>query len=419
VSGVPVLNTVNVGTNRTLIYGAKGSNAVPLMLLNTSTTTTVWVGFDQSIMVGSGPVVALTPGSALGFDGTISIYGIASAPVPVAVIPSGSYAPGTITVNGNVIATVTGDVNVVNTPTVSISGTPTIDVAGNVDVIGQGGYILPGSVANIFNSSGSVFIPNNSGYIVPIGAGGFVDVTQYSSYDINMSFVDTLQSTAGHPLTLQVELNWYDDLVTGIPIFTEIWNPWVISQAPTTLQGVIGSGPMHGKYMTAGIINNSGFQVTMPYFNLFGSGRPIPLADWRMCHGNHVNDHTRSEIQTIGLGYENSLADTGGLVNLAASTSYWIPLFMYAGPVAITLQNQVANTITTAQLVDVGTNNTVSGSLASIVGLIYNFTSAGVLAAGAIEVAVQLPRSACGLIIATNATGGGMMSFKAVAQQGP
>src|ERR1700685_4249545 len=126
---------------------------------------------------------------------------------------------------------------------------------------------------------GGATIPASGGTSKPVT---LVDVSQYNSYDLSAAFVDTAQATAGHALTVQIQVAFYDDLVSGIPIYQEDWYPWVVSQTPTPgLQGLIGCGPMHGHYMSIVITNNGAGAVTIPYFNLFGSPRNVQQSDWR------------------------------------------------------------------------------------------------------------------------------------------
>lgn len=269
-------------------------------------------------------------------------------------------------------------------------------------------------VASIFSQSGSSNIPN-PGIVTPVS---LVNIGAYTSYDLSMALVDTGQATAGHAITCSVQLLWYDDLVSGIPIYSEIWNVWVVAQNPShPTQGIIGSGPMHGQYMTVNIGNvNTTAPVAMPYFNLFGSTRNIQLSDWRQSMGNHVNDHTVILIPvTESFAVDNVLADTAGLQSITSGNLYWVPLALYSGPVYMYIQiGGGANVV--AAVVDVGSHASVdsSGNLNDSQGQM----TLDQLVAPNTSVLRQLylPRSASALFVIPSVSG--TFGCKVVAQQG-
>jgi hypothetical protein len=359
-SYVQGVSTVSVGTNRSLIYGASQSG--PMELVNLSTSVTIWIGYDTTIMVGSGPVVPLKPGASIAFDGTRTVYGIASDIAQLAIIPGG----------------------------VSYSDSQPV-------------------VSPLFQSSGSVVIPVSSTVnIFPV-----TDISVYSSYDINMALVDVNQAVGGHALCCQVSIQWFDDITSTLPVYREVWNPWVMSQAPTGAQGIIGDGPMHGRFMSISVSNVSTGAVTMTYFNIFGSQRNVQVSDWRQCHGNHIAGLTF--FNTIGLGFENSLYDTNGLVTAAASSTYVYPLFLYSGPATISVFTSNAS-INSVFLIDIGSNQNTffSGTVPTNTSIIYSFpVSDGNWNA----VDVDLPRSGCAVRLSISSVAG-TFGLKAVARQG-
>lgn len=397
----PTLTTVNVTARATLIYGSQGSNGSPLTVINKDTTNIVWVGNVQNIMPGQPNSIPLNPGDSQSFDGSISVYGVTAGPsIVVAVVPGGnSYSPGSLFITGNVTADITGPVT----------------VSGPLDVIGQGGFVLGGAVAPVFQSSGSVNIAANSS-IQPFNG---VDVSNYNSYDLAMAAVDTSQATLGHALTFNVRLDWFDDLITGIPVFSEVWNPWVMGQTPThPSQGIVGSGPMHGQYMSMTISNAASFVVALPYVNVFGSPRPIPLSDWRQSLGNHVTDQKFAKINSINnLGSNNVLVDTGGLVAVVAGNSYMVPCGLYSGPVDWYAQVSGSSVNVTFAVCDVGndSNNQTSGNISDSDGQMNNntLTTSPAFATGSLF----LPRNACAVFMIC--TGSGNAAYKMTAQQGP
>jgi hypothetical protein len=363
------LSTVNVGATPTLIYGGQGSQGTQIQLINLSTTVTIWVGYNQSIMPAvSNGAVPIGPGASITFDGTVSVYGITSgSQATFAVVPGGvAYSPGI-----------------------------------NISPL----YIQPSSGTIAANSTET-----------PVSA---LDVSSYASYDLAIAAVDTLQSTAGHAITFNIRIDWFDDLVSGIPIFSEVWNPWVMGQNPThPNQGLVGSGPMHGQYMQVSISNPSGFAITIPYFNLFGSPRNQPLSDWRQSLGNHVTDHSFAKINSVNnIASNNVLVDTQGLQTVVSGDSYMIPLALYSGPVDCYFQASGGSVAVTLALCDVGNDsgNQVSGSISDSDGQMSNVSLSPSTAFATVQ--IFTPRNATALFIVCS--GSGNASARITAQQGP
>lgn len=274
-------------------------------------------------------------------------------------------------------------------------------------------------VTTIFSGGGVTGSPAatipGSGSVTPVN---LVDVSSFASYDMALWANDTAQATAGHALVIRVDVVWYDDLVSGIPVFYETWYPWVVNVAPATTfppQGVFANGPMHGRYMSVRLSNPSTSPVNVAYLNVFGSPRPQNISDWRQDWANHIHDSSVTAIANVaGDGADNSLADTGGLVTLAISTNFWMPLNLYSGPIQGYFST--STTIAAAIIVDIGTNQPVSGSINGNAGRLGGTVLSN---AGAItSFSAFLPRGACALIISTN-TNSPQMAFKVVAQQGP
>lgn len=271
-------------------------------------------------------------------------------------------------------------------------------------------------VASIFSQSGSSSI-GTAAIATPVS---LVNIGAYNSYDLSMALVDTNQATLGHPLTCSVQLLWYDDLVSGIPIYSEIWNVWVVAQNPShPTQGIIGSGSMHGQYMTINVGNiNTTSAVVMPYFNLFGSSRNIQLSDWRQSMGNHVNDHSFNLLPvTESFAVDNTLADTAGLQAVTSAIgNYWIPIALYSGPVYMYCQVGSGGVLSVS-VSDVGSHAAVdsSGNISDSQGQMTN----DVLNASNTSVLRQffLPRSASAVFVSVSTNG--TFGCKIVAQQGP
>lgn len=89
---MPQITTQNVTGNVTLLYGAKGNETTPLLVVNLDQTNTVWVG-NTSLVTASGSLgVPLQPQTSMSFDGSSTLYAVANAGVQlqVALIPGGT-----------------------------------------------------------------------------------------------------------------------------------------------------------------------------------------------------------------------------------------------------------------------------------------------------------------------------------------
>lgn len=92
------LRTAVVGEAPGVIYGAPGSTQ-GITVLNLDTQNTIWVGYSASISaaVGGGGI-PIAPGASMQFDGSASIYAVATASVVVAVGPgvTGYFLPASL-----------------------------------------------------------------------------------------------------------------------------------------------------------------------------------------------------------------------------------------------------------------------------------------------------------------------------------
>jgi hypothetical protein len=363
--------------------------------------------------------------------------------------PAGVAAPATQLVEAsgldvlvfNTSTTVTVYLSAVNSALSSDAGTPVVSPLGpqqsivfngNLDVFA---VVAPNltAVLNLYPSATNYtpFVSVTTLFSFLSGGGSFItapagttitllnmaDVSLYASYDLSMALLG-IQNVVGAALCARVTLSWYDDLVSGIPVFQEIWNPWVVTSIPgMPPQGIIGSGPMHGKYFSISITNPGTQTINVFYVNIFGSPRPVPLSDWRQFLNNSVQDAVLHNLTNTAIDFDNSLADTQGPANLLANTSYLLPFGLYSGPVTYSLQLGAGIVVTRLNIIDVGGNFNVvtSGNVNPAVG---NLLSPGTAAGEQLEGQILLPRSGCALYVAVTTTGG-TINFKVTAQQGP
>jgi hypothetical protein len=348
-----------------------------VLVFNTSTTVTVFLSQTNDALpsdAGTSRVSPLGPQQSIVFDGTLSVYAVVAAGLTAVVnlYPSATnYTP--------------------------FNGVTSLFSAGTA------------------TGGGFTTIPGLGGSITPLN---LVDVSLFNSYDLSMAVVGNPQNVVGNALAFRVTLTWYDDLTSNLAVFSEIWNPWVVTGYPATNpRGIIGDGPMHGKYFTMTITNLGANTVTVQYLNVFGSPRNLQVSDWRQYLNNEVSDAVLAPMFNGAIGFDNNLADTQGSFAAVANTTYLMPFCLYAGPVAWSLELGPGIVVTAANVMDIGGNyaQIMSGTVTLGVGNMIGFPFT---ASEQINGQIILPRSACALYLRIGGTGGNV-NFKVVAQQGP
>jgi hypothetical protein len=163
-----------------------------------------------------------------------------------------------------------------------------------------------------------------------------VNVSQFASYDLNCYITALSPGNNLSVITGQIQLQWFDDVSSGIPVFEEDWYIWAGRAAPVAGVNTLSAcGPMHGKFMSVNVFipPGAGANATLQYMNIYGSGRILPYSDWRQ-NGAAVNPQIFNLVVQGGggLSFENILASVSGST-LAANTVGFIPLGLYSGPV--------------------------------------------------------------------------------------
>jgi len=256
-----------------------------------------------------------------------------------------------------------------------------------------------------------------SGPTVP--AAGFLnlifqqDVSLFASYDINFNCVAVSPGAAGSALVGQINLVWFDDMTSGIPVFEEDWFFWVGRSTITSGNPLGGTGPMHGRFMSVTMflppttVNGMSIQ----YLNLFGSNRVVPYSDWRQnCQLVQPESSGTSLLAGSGTSFDNVLCETNAA--LTAGSLQFLPCGLYAGPAYY----QVQMTQTPAQsLTLVNLSGYISGGIIFGAPVVGQLVSNG--AAAEFSGEVILPRGPCAWMIHANATTGGNANIITVAQQ--
>lgn len=269
--------------------------------------------------------------------------------------------------------------------------------------IAHSGDLTGGSVVATITPAGGVNMVNK------------INVTQFASYDLGFYLYAQSPGGVSSPIVALCQLLWFDDLTSNIPIYEEQWWVWV-GRAPAGFNdNMMGTGPMHGAYMTVNISipTACASNAILQYFQLFGSPRPQPWSDWRQ-DAFQVNPQNNglTVVSPSTSGYENTLCNAFQIAP-GNNASVWIPISLYSGPVYWRFQaSQIPNNdpviaaadnITASQIV-VGTANAVT--LVNIP----NDTNEhfGTFYA---------PRVPLYFVIHVNATTGGNFSFNMTAQQ--
>lgn len=226
----------------------------------------------------------------------------------------------------------------------------------------QGNVLLnPGTQGSILGSPAAANIVPGT----PFTAMNLVNVSQFDSYDINCFGFSQSPGTVNANIVLQIQLQWFDDLSSNIPVFEEDWWIWCGRAAPVSAFNTLaGCGPMHGTYMTVNVFttNTAAVNATLQYINIFGSRRTVPYSDWRQ-NGSAVNPQSNGITVQAGGGtsFDNLLASVSNLA-LGASASVFIPLGLYSGP--IYYRYQAAGTVPLHNVVIANMDGQVSGGLA-------------------------------------------------------
>jgi hypothetical protein len=355
------LSTVSVTAQRTLIFGGQGSSPTPMTLVNQSATATVWVGTDTTIMAGSGPVIALAPGDSASFDGSVTVYGITlpNTTAPVAVIPGGSaFTPGSLFISGPVTATISGPVTVEGTVDIgTITGSIDIaSVTGTVNVDGVAGVFPPGAYASLISDASGHSLGSSGGRPVPYTT-PIVDVQAYQSFSLIIQAYCASQATAGAPLVMPVQIFWYADSAGDYLLEVDTVWCWIPnSAAQAAINPLLGGGPCKGAYAALSFYTTAlSATIDVALISMTGNGRSISTARFRQCAPvANINSgitllssvNPTNGLASVEPGYsvggDGIVANETDNVNVAASSTYWLPLPLFNGPVYVRFQTSTA-----------------------------------------------------------------------------
>jgi hypothetical protein len=347
-------------------------NPTPVLIVNTDPVNTVYVSENLAYLPGdTTQTTPIPPNASVVFNGASDVFAIAAAgtSAAVSVFPSGiAYT--------------------------------------------QPAAITPLAQKGSFSGSSAGTITVVTSFTVM----SLVDVTSFASYDINLFTFNVSPGAVGAPVTTQVNLQWFDDLVSGIPVFQEMWFIWNGRAVPSSVFNTLsGCGPMHGRYLTITlfIAPSSASNVTVQYVNVYGSNRVVPYSDWRQ-NAQGVNPQVNSFTiqQGGGTGFDNDLANISGAV-LGASAQIFVPLGLYAGPVWYRYQGTVA-ALHNVVIADI--SGTIGGQWVSGTGMPGALLNISPNDAAEHSGIINLPRAACAFVLQAPVAGM-TFSFYCAAQQ--
>lgn len=261
----------------------------------------------------------------------------AAGPVQVGVIPGGgAYSPGALTITGPVTAEITGPVAISD-----IEGGTVTFTNDTIDIIGTGGYVAPGAYSLLLNDTGGHTVAAGGSYTTAV-----FDMTTFQSYTIAVKGYCGSQASAGAPLCVPVVVSYYADAAATILIDTERWWMWVASGSGAATP-ICGSGPLRGGWVTVTVGNPVGSEsVDVTEVNLYGAGRSLGGSVWQQTPPASIASGITMLTSAAPLvplpGDDKILAAESNNALTAGSSTYWLPMPLFAGKVSLYFTTSLA-----------------------------------------------------------------------------
>jgi hypothetical protein len=372
---MPVLNLDE--TSQALFTPGPAVGSVTV--INLSTADTIYVATTPTVHdtdIPIGPLASMT------FDGTQWWYGSAidQPLMEVAILPGASgYSAGSLTISGPVTAeisgpvTVEGSVDIGNTPTVDLAAGATVDISGTadvnvqnatIDVIGSGGYILPGQLALLKENSGTFSAAHGSSTLLTTQT-----VSSYSSILFAADDAANSSTSSGAAVCAIWQFDWTD--ASGNVIGSD------------TISCLLGCEftvqiPVKGSQVSVYLVN-PGTTGTVSY-----SGSSVFLwGDYRTVPDTTIISYSVSSLPTVTswsliqpsdpvLSIAQWLASLQiAAADLSANTSYLVPLPLWLGPVSGWYAQGAENLAHDITIVDL--TYATQGNIAGGIGYAYGF----------------------------------------------
>lgn len=324
--------------------------------------------------------------------------------VDIGNTPAVTIQSGTVeaTISGTPAVTIesgTVQANITGTPTIALEAGSEIEITNStLDVVGAGGFVLPGQVMNLLTESNVSIAAGNTGTTAQLS------VTGFSSLDVSFGGVVNSSAAAGAAFCMLVTFEWADsnsDLTS-----TDAMYIWVQSAMTTEV-----SLPCKGALVTLTMKNTGGTgTVTINKLSVNGSFRTVP----RMVFSSNLTEIAAATMggvnfsgaspsgMTLADGWIGTLTTT--IDETASPVTQAFLLNQYAG-VAYG-QWSLGTTVLTkeATIVDLGLVNI--GSVVSGIGqpgVIQQFQNA--LNLPLTPFPVNMPASPCALIVEGSSSG--------------
>jgi hypothetical protein len=382
-------------------------------------TNNIYLGYSSSIQpsITASNVIYLIPGQSVTLTagaGT-SIYMVASNNTSFYIIPGDAgFAYSNLTINGPVTAEITGPVTVEgtidigNTPTVDLAAGATVDIAGtadvsiqnaNIDVIGAGGYILPGQTANLYNNSSGLDIVAGGGSQVLLNN---VNISEYNSLDFSLTSGSTTGTLSGTTSVTAIEISFTD--AVGVQVRSYTINAPIAHG--TTLGGqALFSVPCAGSFVSVVLYNfgtsGTGAIVYPAYtVTVSGSYRNITKVNYQSFNYDSGTIDGLDWIASANTSQSSYLPWVAQINNptLATGTNYAYALNGYSGNVeGFFRPNGGTPTVT---IYDMGAAVTLGGISPVIDSPATIFACEGGTAGDIVPVTFNLPPSPCAALIA-------------------
>lgn len=398
-----------------IVYG-DSDNPQAGLILNQSTTNTLYIGNDTSVDPND-PLhnTPVPPGQYVPFDGTENIYGIAATgqTIPVSVMLGISGAPfnQNIEITGPTTVVISGtvQVDVANTPNVNVANTPTVNVGtvtGSVDIASVAGNVNVAGVAGTFPIGGNASLGSNTNVVIAAlttGTENIGDCSGYTAFNLNVSPWCTSQGSVGAPLTLLVELRWFADAAFTQQVDDEGGWIWVTSSAPTVQTAYI-KGPMQGRYLQLAFTNVSAAASLTLNYQIYGTGRTLTKSYWYQPPPGV--GQIASGITVLGAALPEVVNDDNlclmSNVSVPASQTFWQPLAMKS-PCTSSWYFQTSAVLSNAWALNVaaGLNN---GAVVAGTGGQTAIWSPGNTAGTGFETQLVLPRAPSYFVVHSTAT---------------
>jgi hypothetical protein len=261
------------------------------------------------------------------------------------------------------------------------------------------------AISALFSSASTGNIAVGVGATVstaPIQAGGL-----YSAYDLTINAHSNSQGSVSAALTMQCYIQWYLDAAASIPVGPpDTWQFWV-GNAAGAVPNCYVSGQVRGNYFVVSF-QNPGTTVsaqTVDTLTIFGSNRyQSGLTMYQAAPGNGSIDANFTMFSSEPGAYQPDVAVNLELYNqwavtVPASSSFWQPLPLYAGPVWSRLD---IGTAFNNDMVLCSGENIYNGGLVGGVGARGIIVNYGNTASQEYEQSLIMPQCPCYFTMVTN-----------------